>query len=405
MTLSRTKGCILLIAFGSILIIPAAAQEGKEPSVLWKYSTRGKLFTSPIADDKNIYIGSYDSSFYCLDSRTGNLNWQFKTGGQIGSTASIKDNRIFFFSSDGKLYCIDKSGKPLWQFKTFSGALPDRRYDWPDYYQSSPLIESTAVYFGAGDGRVYAVDVATGGLKWSFQTNDVVHTKPAVHREKLVVGSFDGNMYCLNKDTGSLIWRFKTTGQRYFPKGEINGNPVIHKNKVIFGARDYNLYALDLEAGYCHWLKTFPFGWALPVTPNDSVLYVGTSDDRMLLALDEETGSVHWRRDLGFNNFAGMALNENYGYTGTLNGKLFCVDLQSGEIRWTFLSDGYKKFRHRYFEEDDTRFVANIGKLLPNGDAILRMYEELGAVFSKPLVVADRIFMASNDGTVYCLRL
>src|SRR5687768_9398313 len=264
-------------------LLPLVAK-AQPPNEVWKYKASGIIISAPVHDGRDIFIGSHDSTFYSLALNTGQLRWKYKTAGQVGSTAAINGDNIYFFSSDSRLYCLNKSnGKPIWQFKTFSGALPDRRYDWPDYYQSSPTIDNNVVYFGAGDGRVYAVDTQRGKLIWSYQTGDVVHSKPAVHGKKLVVGSFDGNMYCLDKENGSLIWQFKTTGHRYFPRGEINGSPVIHRDKVIFGARDYNLYALDLEAGYCHWMKTFPQGWALPVTANDSVLYVGTSDDRMLL--------------------------------------------------------------------------------------------------------------------------
>jgi outer membrane protein assembly factor BamB len=394
----------LLIPVFIISCLQLLAQSAKEPKLNWKYQTGGILVSAPVSDGTHIYIGSYDSSFYCLGANTGKLIWRFKTNGQIGSTASLIGEKIYFFSNDGKLYCLNKQdGKIIWQFKTFSGALPDRRYDWPDYYQSSPTVSNGLVYFGAGDGRVYALNAVSGQLRWSYQTGDVVHTTPAVENEKLVVGSFDGHMYCLNKETGTLIWRFKTTGHRFFPRGEINGNPVIHRNKVFFGARDYNLYAIDLEAGYCHWLKTFAQGWALPVTPNDSVIYIGTSDDRLLLAIDVETGLIRWKKNLGFNIFGGIALMHNTGYSGTLMGKLFCINLDSGDIVWTFLTDGYRKFRSKYFQENDNYFVENIGKLLTNGNAILKMYEELGGIFSTPAIVGGTIVVASNDGTLYCL--
>lgn len=383
-----------------------ATAQSPAPAPLWKFKTKGVIVSAPLHLGANIFIGSYDSSFYSLDANTGKVNWRFKTGGQIGSTAAILDERIYFFSSDGKLYCLDNArGTMLWHFKTFAGALPDRRYDWPDYYQSSPSISDGNVYFGAGDGRVYALDASTGKVLWSYQTGDVVHTKPAISGEKLVVGSFDGHMYCINRESGTLLWRFKTTGHRYFPRGEINGNPVILHKKVFFGARDYNLYAVDLEAGYCHWIKTFPSGWALPVTPNDTVLYVGTSDDRLLLAVSEESGQIQWRKNLGFNNFAAMTLHGKSGYTGTLNGKLFCIDLNTGDIRWTFLTEGYKKHRGRYFQEDDNLFVENIGRLLPDGQAILKMYQDLGAIFSQPVITDGKLIFASADGVVYCLKL
>ena len=395
---------VLACAF-FLLSISGACQSLNEPRTLWKFQAHGEIVASPVLDGKNLMTGSYDSTFYNVDAISGKVNWTFKSGGQIGSTACIWRDKVMFFSSDGKLYCLDKTnGSVIWMFKTFSGALPDRKYDWPDYYQSSPITDTNTVFFGAGDGRVYAVNALDGNLKWSYQTGDVVHTRPAIENDKIVIGSFDGTMYCLNKESGTLIWQFKTTGHRYFPRGEINGDPVIHHNKVLFGARDYNLYALDLNGGYCHWLKTFSYGWALPVTANDSIVYVGTSDDRMLLALNEETGVVAWRTNLGFNNFAGIMHNKRYGYTGTLNGKLFCIDLTNGAIRWTFLTDGYKRFAKKYFEDGNV-FVKDIATLLPNGKAILTMYRELGAIFSTPVLAGDRIFLASNDGTIYCLGI
>jgi eukaryotic-like serine/threonine-protein kinase len=397
------------LLFFYIALLPglseADAQRINNNPMQWKFKSRGNIVAAPASDGSNIFIGGYDSSFYCLDSRTGKKIWEFKTGGQIGSTATIAGEKVMFFSNDAVLYCINKAtGKAIWRFKAFSGALPDRRYDWPDYYQSSPTVSDQSLYFGAGDGRVYCVDINNGNYKWSFETGDVVHTKPAISNEKLVVGSFDGYMYCLNKNDGDLIWKFKTTGQRYFPKGEINGSPVIHRGKVFFGARDYNLYALDLNAGYAHWLKTFAAGWALPITPKDSVVYVGTSDDRLLLAVDAETGVIKWRQNLSFNIFGGMALDKNTGYVGTLMGKLFTIDLTNGNIKSTFEGDGYKNFRAKYFKEDDNYFVDNIGKLIVNGDAILKMYQELGAVFSQPVIVDRSIIFCSYDGNVYCLK-
>jgi outer membrane protein assembly factor BamB len=36
------------------------------------------------------------------------------------------------------------------------------------------------VYFGSGDGNLYALDSATGELRWKFKTGDVVHASPAL---------------------------------------------------------------------------------------------------------------------------------------------------------------------------------------------------------------------------------
>jgi eukaryotic-like serine/threonine-protein kinase len=60
-----------------------------------------------------------------------------------------------------------------------------------DVYLTSPAIWSGAVYFGSGDGNIYALDAATGALKWKFQTGNVVHTSPAIVDGKLYIDSWD----------------------------------------------------------------------------------------------------------------------------------------------------------------------------------------------------------------------
>jgi endonuclease/exonuclease/phosphatase (EEP) superfamily protein YafD len=49
-----------------------------------------------------------------------------------------------------------------------------------DFYLSSAVVANGAVYFGSGDGNVYALDAANGSLKWKFHTGNVVHASPAL---------------------------------------------------------------------------------------------------------------------------------------------------------------------------------------------------------------------------------
>ena len=51
-------------------------------------------------------------------------------------------------------------------------------FDPWDMYESSPVVGQGAVYFGSGDGNVYALDQWTGALRWKFKTGDVVHASP-----------------------------------------------------------------------------------------------------------------------------------------------------------------------------------------------------------------------------------
>jgi outer membrane protein assembly factor BamB len=60
-----------------------------------------------------------------------------------------------------------------------------------DFYLSSPVVANGAVYFGSGDTNIYALDAASGALKWKFKTGDVVHASPAISDGILFVGRWD----------------------------------------------------------------------------------------------------------------------------------------------------------------------------------------------------------------------
>jgi outer membrane protein assembly factor BamB len=238
-------------------------------------------------------------------------------------------------------------------------------------------------------------------MKWKYQTGDVVHSKPVVRNGRVYAGSFDGYLYSLDTRTGNLVWKFKTTGHSYFPKGEVMGNPVVAHGMVYAGARDYNFYAVDITGGHANWLKQFPLGWGLPATLNDTVLYVGTSDDHMLYALNVRTGREVWSLKAGFNILGGCAIGKRIGYFGNLAGKVLGIDLEAGSILWTIELDGYKANHLSWLKPDDA-YRDDMNSLLLTPEDMLKMYKQLGGVFVTPALAGKHLVVAGYDGWVYC---
>jgi len=376
----------------------------KLPVVQWKFKTQRPVFSTPVIAGDLVYVGDLDSTLYAIDRVSGKLRWKFKTGGEIRSTVCLNGDQLFLFSGDAILYSIHKiSGKVLWNFKTKGGILGDRRYDFADYFQSSPVISNGRIFFGAGDSRVYALNVVDGNLLWAFKADGIVHTTPALYKDRLFVGSFDGNLYAISQDRGELLWKYKTAGHRYFPDGEIQGSPVVANDLVYVGARDYNLYAIDAVGGYAHWNKSFPFGWAMAVTPRDSVIYVGTSDDRVLVAMDGKSGRELWRTDVKFNIFGPCIYSATMAYVGTLMGKLFGIDLKDGKVKWILTTESYQANHLKYFKPDDA-FRDDIMNVIKTPADFIVMEYSLGAIFSTPAITNDQMIFSSTDGTIYCLQ-
>ena len=259
------------------------------------------------------------------------------------------------------------------------------------------------LYFGSGDSNFYAINSETGHLVWSFKTGNIVHTTPAICNERIFFGSFDGFVYALKLKNGELIWKFKTVGHRFFPAGEVQGSPAIFKNLVFIGARDYNVYAIDQEKGFCHWNKSFTKGWGLNNNIHDSILYIGSADERVLIAADPETGKEFWKKNMEFLIFGNNAFSKSMLYVGTTIGKLHGISLLSGDKLWSFETNSYREKRYKYFKPDDT-YREDIYSIIKSNEQFLDVECELGGIFSTPYIDNNIIIFSSTNGTLYCLE-
>src|SRR5271163_571689 len=60
-------------------------------------------------------------------------------------------------------------------------------------------------------------------IKWQFHTNGQVFSSPAIADGMLYIGSSDHFLYALDAATGNLKWKFKTAGERRFAATHLHG--------------------------------------------------------------------------------------------------------------------------------------------------------------------------------------
>ncbi len=214
-----------------------------------------------------LYVGSTDHRLYAIDLRTGTEKWKFTAGSRVTASPAVAAGVVYFGSYDGNFYAVDAaSGKLRWKFQT----LGERRFagkhlhglqpagevmpDPFDFFLSSPAVWHDTVYFGSGDNNVYALDAASGQLRWKFATGNVVHASPALADGTLFIGSWDSYFYALDAQSGKLRWRFKTGEDPVISNQVgIQSSAVVDHGTVYFGCRDSNLYALDAATGQKKW--------------------------------------------------------------------------------------------------------------------------------------------------------
>jgi outer membrane protein assembly factor BamB len=175
----------------------------------WKRRTLGFISASAaIGRDGTIYAGSFDSHLYALDPDTGKTRWKYTTADHIYASAALLEDgtdttAIIVGSTDGIMYALSPHGESLWQYDT---GAPIR---------SSPVIgrdpggEGHVVTFGNGDGRLFALDAATGERRWSYDTtgaggaspdrNDL-NGSPALGTTGIYIGGEHGQLWYVPYD-------------------------------------------------------------------------------------------------------------------------------------------------------------------------------------------------------------
>ena len=389
--------------------------------VKWKFRAGAAIVSSPAVSGGVVYFGSGDHHVYALDERTGALRWKFATGGRVSASPAVAGGTLYVGSFDGNFYALDAaSGSLRWKFATqgerrFSGrhlhgAQPAAEVmpDPFDLFLSSPAVQANTVYFGSGDGNVYALQADSGTLRWKFHTDNVVHASPAVAQGTVYVGSWDSYFYALDAASGKERWRFKTgEDPKINNQVGIQSSAVVAEGLVYFGCRDSHLYALDANSGAERWAFDNKGSWVIssPVV-RGGTLYFATSDTATVHAVDARTGAA--RFTLTFDHwpfFSSPALSGNTLYIGSHAGKLIAIDLKAQQTAWTFATDGAQKNAAALSKADGS----------PNYEAAFTdfFYDDMvigvdrmlsvGAVLSSPVIDGDTVFFGSWDGQLYAL--
>jgi outer membrane protein assembly factor BamB len=389
--------------------------------VQWKFKTTGKVISTPVVDRDAVYFGSTDHKLYAVNRADGSLKWAFDTYGPVNSSPAVSNGLVMFGSVDGRFYAVDAStGRQKWMFRTagesrftapgIHGAIPrtELMADPFDVFLSSPTVANGTVYFGSGDHNVYALDVATGTLKWNFRTGNVVHASPAVANNVVYIGSWDRNMYALDARSGNKLWEYQTGNDTtIYNQVGIASSAAVFNGVVFFGCRDGHFYAVDAKTGAPKWSVDNNKGWVISSPAiKDGVVYFPTSDGQRFKAVDASTGAIKYNVGMRTISFSSPAIVGNTIYFGTSDGWVHALDLRSGATKADFQTDGSKANASRYIDE---KGGLNSAALYPDF-TLEGMYigmdrmQSLGSILSSAVIADGVLYVGSTDGNLYALK-
>jgi outer membrane protein assembly factor BamB len=310
------------------------------------------------------------------------------TGREFFSAPAVVGGVLYFGCNDGKLRAVNAaSGSVIWSFQTICGICGE------------PAVDSSGVYFGAQDGTLYALDRDTGARMWSAGVGYHIFCDTGILCDTLVItGNSMGKICALGISDGEPAW-----------SNELGGlvlGPVILDSICVFTTENGKVSAYS-ASGNCLWTRSFTGQSSAPASDGEAV-FAGFSDGTVR-RLDLSAGEVDWETDIVASSsrtvLARPVLVDTLLLVGTCDGRLVCLGSGGGRVLWEQSFENWLQLPpasagHRvYLACDDQRLhVLDLAT-----GAKLDSLEMGGYAGTAPVLADGRLYFGTAAGEFFAL--
>jgi outer membrane protein assembly factor BamB len=334
--------------------------------------------------------------FYTENGSYPKAAWRFDSKAIIISTPAFDSSNVYFGTSDGKIYGLSRNdGSPVWTpYQTNASIF------------SSPVVMDSTVYIGSSDGNMYAISTNTGLLQWSFNTGKAVISAVIVDDS---LAYFAGNniLYAVNIYTHEKVWEY-TTG------GLIECKPVISGDNIIVTSWDRYVHCVNrfTGIGIWKWYKQSSFYYApaacWPVVASDKVFV--TDPAKNLTAIDLTSGAAIWESGGTPQSWESIGLSGDQSrvYVRTLDGYLSAFNTATDTKQQVWATDvefGYDSNPSMPIEKCGTLFSGGkrgfVASLIGStGTLNWRYWASQALVSTVTPIDGSHVLAVSLDGTI-----
>jgi len=311
------------------------------------------------------------------------ISWRYDSGGEITSTDAVADGLIFFTGKRGDLFAVDAAtGELRWQKPLGDYVLG-----------SSPAVVDGAVYVSGGF-MLYSFEAETGKERWTLPIQYAAQSSPTVSGGMVYVASQDGRLYGVDTKTGKQEWAYDADGL-------IFSSPAASGPLVYIGTDGGQVHAVSAESGSRVW-KVDVGGtiFASPAISGNTLIVTGSG--AAVVALDTKNGSEIWRK--GFSGASSAAIVGNKVIVGADDGGIHALSLDTGDPIWLYPTGS--KVTSSPVVVGNVVYAASGFNLysidLESGSGIWR-FSATDTIEASPAIANGQIYIGSLDGFLYAI--
>ena len=330
--------------------------------------------------------------------------WSTKVGGDsefllVGLRPAGDGNLIYAASQDGKVVAIEPdTGKPRW------------KTNLEIELSAGPGVNEGVLAVATKDGSVILLDAGTGVEQWRSFVGGEILAQPLIKDDVVVVQTIDNRLIALARFDGRQRWEIEQTMPALTMRGA--SSPMLIGSLIIAGFDNGRLAAVNIETGDIEWdsMLALPTGrsdldrladidGAIAIVGQD--IYAAGYHGR-IASIAAESGQVLWSREI--SSHSGMAADWNSVYTTRDDGEVIALTRINGAESWrnddllrrdptlpipfhtTVVVGDFEGYLH---------FFSSI-----DGAPVARLRQGKKAISSDPRVVANRLYVQSDNGSV-----
>ena len=318
-----------------------------------------RLALRPAGDGSRIYAASQDGNVSAFDPVNGKRIWRTELKLDLSAGPGVGDGRVVVASADGLIILLDAAdGSERWRVNIHGESL------------ARPLIANGTVIVQTVDNRLRALQLFDGSERWNVKETMPAltmrgSTAPIISGANVVAGFDNGYVIAVDIDSGDISWRSflaPPSGRSDLERlSDIDGEMAIVGQDIYAAGYQGRIGSLAAESGQVLW--STEISSHVGVAADWTSLYT-TQETGVLIALARRNGAESWRQEALYRREPTLPVP-------------FHSTVAVGDL------DGY------------VHFFSNL-----DGEPVARVRLGSKAITSNPLVIADRLYVQSDSGSI-----
>lgn len=247
---------------------------------LWNVDTRISISGGPAAGGYLVIVGGRDGEVVALNQNDGKLLWSTKVSSEVLAAPAVTQNIVLVKALDGRVSALSaQDGHALWHYQQTEPTLILRG-------ASAPQVGHESVIVGFANGSLAKLTLHDGSLHWeqtiaiptgsfAIQRMIDVDADPIIANHRIYAATYQGRIAALEFATGKSLWTHDISSY-----SGIAADP----ERVYVADAKSHLWAFDTESGRVNWRQT-----QLEARNTTGPVVLGN-----YIIVGDEEGYLHW---------------------------------------------------------------------------------------------------------------